>query len=282
MAYTTQSDLNSLFNTIFEDSMFVARENNLMTALVTNYSARGWMNRVIPVYAQVTAEAVAEAEDYANPTTFTKSTSATLTPSEVMAQVVLTDRRIETDPEDARRDASLELGNAVATKIDVDLVGTFSSFTTGVGTANTALTIDNIAAGISLLRNALAPNPLYVVLHPYGWHDIWDLLGTPASNLAWQGDIANEALRSFFVGRWLGASAWFTSANITVDGSDDAIGALFNPQSIAFDSRKAPLLEPERDASLRAWELNMSAGYAVGIRRDGFGVKITHDATAPS
>lgn len=281
MAASTVTNLNSLFNTIYEDSLFVAREQNLMVNLVTNYSARGWMNRVIPIYAQITAEAVGENEDFANPTTFSKTAHATLTPGEIMAQVVLTDRRIETDPEDARRDASEELGNAIATKIDTDLVGLFSSFTTTtIGTAGQGLTLNKVAAAQIQIRNQKAPNPLYIVLHPYGWFDIWDELGTPGTN-SWQGDIANEALRSFYVGDWLNAQ-WFVSANISVDASDDAYGGIFNPQALAFDSRKSPLMEPERDASLRAWELNMSAGYAYGIRRQAFGGYLLHDATAPT
>jgi hypothetical protein len=280
MAISQVSDLNSLFNSIFEDSMFVAREQNIMTSLVTNFSARGWMVRKLPTYSSITAETVAEAEDFQNPTTFSKS-AVTLTPAEIMAQVVLTDRRIETDPEDARRDAVLELGNAIATKIDVDILGNFSSFDAGVGSAGSSLTLDNCAAALSKLRAAYAPNPIYIVLHPYGWHDIWNELGTPAAHYSFQGDIANEALRSFFVGNWLNIS-WFTSGNISIDASDDAVGAMFNPGALAFDSRKAPLIEPERDASLRSWELNMSAGYAHGIRRNGFGQSITHDATAPA
>jgi hypothetical protein len=281
MAWSKISDLNSLFAEIYEGSLFVARENNIMTNLVTNYSARGWMARNLPIYAQVTAESIGEGEDFSNPTTWSKSSLAILTPGEIMCQVVLTDRRIETDPDDARRDATVEMGNAVATKIDVDLVGTFASFSSGLGTANNSLTINIVAAAISQLRNANAPNPLYVVLHPYGWHDIWDELGTPASNLAFLGDQANAALRSFFVGSWLNVT-WFTSSNISVDGDGDAIGGIFNPQALAFDTRKAPLLEPERDASARAWELNLSAGYAYGVRRTAFGRKLTHDATAPT
>lgn len=281
MAISKVSDLNSLFNSIFEDALFVAREQNLMVNLVTNYSARGWMDRKVSIYPEIVAESVGEGEDFSNPTTFDKTVLATLTPAEIMAQVVLTDRRIETDPDDARRDASLELGNAIATKIDKDILAEFANFTNGLGSAGNSLTINIVAAGISQLRNANAPNPLYCVLHPYGWHDIWDELGTPATNLAFLGDVANEALRSFFVGSWLNIS-WFTSANIAVDASDDAVSGLFNPQSLAFDSRKAPLMEPERDASLRAWELNISAGYADGVRRDAFGRKLTHDATAPT
>ncbi len=281
MAISKVSDLNSLFNTIFEDALFVAREQNLMTNLVTNYSARGWMDRKISIYPEIVAEVVAEAEDFSNPTTFDKTVLKTLTPAEVMAQVVLTDRRLETDPEDARRDASAELGNAIGTKIDKDIVAEFANFTTGLGSSGSALTINIVAAAISQLRNANAPNPIYVVLHPYGWHDIWDLLGTPASNLALLGDVANQALRDFYVGDWLNVR-WFISGNIAVDATPDAVGGIFNPGALAFDSRKAPLMEPERDASLRAWELNMSAGYADGVRRTAFGRKLTHDATAPT
>jgi hypothetical protein len=282
MAISTVSSLNSLFAALFEDALFVAREANMMTNLVTNYNATGWMNRSVSIYPTVSAVAVAEGTDFASPTTFTKTSLATLTPNEVIAQVILTDRRIDTDPDDARRDAAQELGNAVATKIDVDLVGEFTNFTTDKGPgAGSAATIATFAAGISVLRNALAPNPIYVVAHPYHWHDIWTELGQPAANQAFLGDVANEALRSFYVGSWTNAS-WFVNANISVDTDSDAISAMFNPGGLAFDSRKAPTLEPERDASLRAWELNLSAGYADGVRRDAFGVKYTADATEPT
>jgi len=147
--------------------VFVAREQNLMVNLVRNFSARGWMSRKLSIYAEVTAETVGEGEDFANPTTFDKTVLATLTPGEVMAQIILTDRRIETDPDDARRDAATELGNAIATKIDTDLVTEFTNITSGVGSAGSSLTFNMVAAALSQLRNANAPNPIYVVLHPY-------------------------------------------------------------------------------------------------------------------
>ena len=282
MAITKKSDLNSLFNSIYEDSLFVARENNVMTGLVTNYSATGWMSRIVPIYAQVTAQSVAEGVDFANPTTFSKSAQATFTPGEIMCQVTLTDIEIDTDPENARGNASIEMGNAIATKIDTDLVGLFTSLSTdkGPGAGQTA-TLAKFATAISVLRYNKVPNPIHIVLHPYTWFDIWSELGQPAATKVLLGDIANEALRSFFVGDWLAAD-WFTSANIAADASADAISSIFNPQAFAFDSRKAPTMEPERDASLRAWELNMSAGYAYGVFRGTYGVKYTADVTEPA
>jgi hypothetical protein len=281
MAISQVSDLNSLFNSIYEDAMFVARENNLMTSLVTNYSAKGWMTRYISTYPTITAEAVAETEDFANPTTLTKTEVTNLVPGEIMAQVILTNRRISTDPQDARTDSATELGNAVAYKIDYDLCADFTSVTSGTGTAGASLTLGKVAAALAGLRTDITPNPIYVVIHPYGWFDIWDELGTPAATYAFQGDIANEALRSYFVGSWLGVT-WFTSANIAIDSSDDAVGCIFNPQALAFDSRKPPTFEPEYDASKRAWELNLSAGYGHGVRRTAFARKLTHDAAAPT
>lgn len=282
MTVSTKTSMNSLFNTIFEDALFVAREQNIMTNLVTVYTGTGYAQRKISTYPTTTAATVSEGIDYANAQEFTKTLLNTLTPSEVIAQSILTDVRVETDPQNALRDCATELGNAVATKIDTDLVGLFSSFSTDVGPgAGQPATLAKVAAGMSILRNAKVPNPIYIVLHPYCWHDIWTLLGQPAANQALLGDVATQALRDFYVGSFLNAT-WFTSANISADASDDAVSGIFSPQALAFDSRKAPTLEPERDASLRAWELNMVGGYAVGLRRSTFGVKYTCDVSTPS
>lgn len=282
MAITKYSDISSYVNSIFERSLFVAREQNLMTNLVRSLSAQGWMARVFSTRPQISAESVADGVDYANPTTFGKSPLATFTPGEIIAQVLLTDQDIETDPDNALNDAALELGNAMATKIDTDLVGSFSSFTTDKGDgAGNAASLANFAAAIAVLRNNKAPTPIYIVLHPYHWHDIWTGLGQPAATYANLDTITSQALRDYYVMDLIGAR-WFVSANISVDANDDAISGVFNPQALGFDSRRAPRLEPERDASLRGWELNMTAGYAYGVIRNTFGVKFTADATEPT
>lgn len=281
MALSKVSSINSLFNTIFEDALFVMREQNLMAGLVTNYTATGMQNRQMGIYPQLSAQTVAEGVDYANATEWTKTNQMTITPAEKMVQVVITDQRIATDPDDARADAAREMGGAIATAIDVDLVNLFSGFSVTKGTANNALTIANCAAAISVLRNAKAPNPLYFVLHPYQWQDVWALLGSPAANQAFLGDLANEAMRSYFVGSFLSAT-WFTSANITIDANSDATGAVFHREALALDTRRAPTMEVERDASLRGWELNMTVWYGVAERRDSFGVGIISDATEPT
>jgi hypothetical protein len=110
---------------------------------------------------------------------------------------------------------------------------------------------------------------------------VWVELGSPALTAAFLGDVANEALRQYFVGSFIGLQ-WFTNANIAVDASDDSSGAVFHRASLAFDTRTPMTMEPDRDPSLAAWELNVVTRYAVGVRRANWGYEIIHDATAPT
>jgi hypothetical protein len=57
---------------------------------------------------------------------------------------------------------------------------------------------------------------------------------------------------------------------------------MFTKEALAIDVREGMTMEPERDASKKAWELNASMGYAVGLLRGERGVKITSDVTEPT
>lgn len=274
------AQISGYFNSILEDALFVARDAMIMPSLVTQYSAVGWEDRKLSIYPQISASAVAETDDFANPTSFTKSAQVTLTPSEVMAQVILTDRRIATDPDSARVDAASELGNAIRDKIETDLLNLFDSFTddhssTG-GTASFSTTL--VGNAMASLRASKAQGPFYCAVHPYQWLDIWIEIGKPTTSLVAQ-NAANAALSDYFVANLINC-LWYQNALIDTT-SNKATAAVFNRQALALDTRKTPTLEPERDASKRAWELNMSAGYAVGVRYNAMGVKIESDCTSP-
>lgn len=281
MATSTISSMNSEYiDQIREDTLFVAREMNLAAGLVTNYTGMGWSNRKMAIYPTLTASSVGETDDFANPTEWTKTNEMNLTPGEVIVQVIITDRRQEEDPDGAIADASREMGMAVATKIDTDVFSNFDSFGTGIGASGSEMSLKYVAAAISRLQNAHAPNPHYVVQHPYHWYEVWVDLGQPEANQAFLGDMANEAMRNWAVGDWM-AAQWFVSSNTEASGTDRYAG-VFHREALALDTRRRMRLEPERDASKRATELNLTAGYAHGVRRDEFGIYILADATAPT
>lgn len=282
MAVTYTTDLNSLYNTIYDRALFVARELNLMAPLVDNRSATGWMSRIVPTRPAITAVSVEEDADFNTPTTFTRTAAGTLTPGEIISQVVLTDRVMDTDPDSAMADAERELGASIATKIDVDLCGLFDNFTGTVGALDGTATLATFAAAISQLGNAHARQygGINAVLHPYHWHDLWVELGKPTTNVV-ASEVANQALKDYFVAQMLGAT-FYTSANIGTVASDDAWSGVFTRPALMLDTRRPPRLELQRDASARATELNMTAGYAVGIVRDDFGRGVVFDASEPS
>jgi hypothetical protein len=275
------ADLNSLFNNIYEDAYFALREQNLMTRLVQTFTdGRGDQTRQNSDYPTVTPVSVAETEDFAAPTRFDKTAGQTLTPGEVMSQVILTDRRIETDPQNARNDASLEMGAGMAEKVDTDLMGNFNSMTGGtVGASGSTMTWGYFYAAISVMRGAKIPRPWYCVLHPYAWHYMAETAAV-ASTVTNAPDFQDAVMRQWYVGSASGVDI-FISANCELSGTDYYSG-MFNPQAIAFDLRRDLRLEPERDASKRAWELNMTMLYAHGVWRPTWGVQILHDGTTPS
>jgi hypothetical protein len=70
----------------------------------------------------------------------------------------------------------------------------------------------------------------------------------------------------------------YESANLTIDGNDDAKGAVFAPEALAIAMKRDFQIEPQRDASLRAFELNATAVYGVGELDDSFGVEMFFDS----
>ena len=278
------TDLASLFNNIYEDAVFAVREQNMASRLVRVFTnGRGDQTRDNPEYSSITASDVAETEDFSNPTRMSKSSLATLTPGEIMSQVLLTDRRIETDPDSARQDASTELGAAMATKIDTDILGNFNALTAGtIGGAGSAATWGQFYAALSLLRGTNVPGPYVCVYHPYQWYQMGTAVaadaGVTQTNSPW---LQDSVMQNFWVSRIMGVDI-FISANCETSGGTAAYGAMFNRDAIAFDIRRDVRLEPERDASHRAWELNVSALYAHGVWRPAFGVCIYSSANTPT
>lgn len=283
MAFTKVSDILSptdFIQKVYEDAMFVARDQNLMASLVTTYTGEGIAPRVSSEWSATNIVAVNDDDDLTSQA-FTPTVLSTLTPSEVGAQYLVTDQRAESDPFGVQQAAAVELGQAIATKIETDLVGNFDNFTGGtVGVAGSAMTWGRFFAAAAQLRAQKAPGPVYAVLHPYHWHDLASEAAIAGANFN-APQFADEVMRNRFVGMAAGVMI-FESANIPVDGNDDAVSGLFTPMALALDIRRAPRIEDERDASRRATELNLSAVYAHGVWRPKFGVQMIADASVPT
>ncbi len=87
---TTSSTLSELYTEIVAEALFVAQEASVLRNLVTNYNITGQGKEIsVPIYAAVSAAAVAEATDLSN--TAVNPTEATFTASEHGVMTTLTD-----------------------------------------------------------------------------------------------------------------------------------------------------------------------------------------------
>lgn len=278
MPYNTAANISAFVNTVWADAMLVARDNNIMSGLVTRFGDRsGLAVRSNAKYGTAVFNQIAETDDLSSQT-FTPSVDQSLTPYEYGAQFFITDSRIETDIYAARQDAAMELGAAYGQDVDSHLAGLFSSLTAGtVGGTTTNLTWANFLAAITKMRRANAPRPWACVLTPEQYHCLGTAIA-PGVTVTNAPALQDEFMRQFYQATFNGVDV-YTTANIGTATS--VYGGMFSRNAIALDMRRPFRIEPERDASRRGFELNASSIYAYGVWRPQYGVAIYTAGTAP-
>jgi hypothetical protein len=250
-----------------------------MRNLVRNYTIIGGGKSVeVPIYSTVSASAVAEATDLSN--TAVNPSSVTITASEVGVMTTLTDLARNSASRNVAGDIGRLFGEAIARKMDADLSGLFTGFSTEKGPgAGAELTIQDLFEAGTELRSANAPGPYYGVFHPKQIFNVKKALTNTFAGSGNLPDLGNEALRSGYVGQIAGIQI-FESSNVAVDGSDDSIGGVFSMDALGLAMMQDLKIESQRDASLRADEIVATAVYGVGELHDSYGVKLTADSLA--
>lgn len=285
----TYSDISSIAQAVQEDAYFIVRESALMPSLVTVMTDMSGLNpRTGYKYNNGTAKTIGEADDLTSDA-FTPSADQTLTPAEIGEQFFITDSRAESDaPENIRNDAARELGFAATDKLETDLIGDMASLTGGtIGAAGTVITWGHVAAGIAQARNANknAAKPLVAVIHGYQWAVLAKSATLAGASVAatapgFQEQITRTGGSTVQVATFMGVPIYQVYAS--PNSLDDFTGGIFPREALALDWRRRIRIEPERDASRRGWELNMSAVYAHGVWRPDLGIQMVFDATAPT
>ena len=280
---STSSTLSELYTEIVAEAQFVASEQSIMKNLVRNYAITGGGKVVeVPVYGTVSASAVAEATDLSN--TAINPTSVSITASEVGIMTTLTDLARNSAPRNVAGDIGKLFGEAIAKKIDTDLTAKFDGFSQEIGDGTTALSPANIFNAVAILRkNAVPSTDMSAVVHPLNAYDLKaGLTNTFANSNA--NDLANEALRSGYVGSLAGVKIFETSNMADTSGNNpgttgDYKGAVFHRDALALAMMQDIKIETQRDASLRADEIVATSVYGTGEIHDTYGVEINVDSS---
>jgi N4-gp56 family major capsid protein len=274
---TTSTTISELYTEIVAEAQFVASEKSIMRNLVKNYSISGGGKVVeVPVYAQVSAAAVADATDLSN--TAINPSSVSITASEVGVMTTLTDLARNSAPRNVAADIGKLFGEALARKQDADLTALFDGFSVAAGDGSAAIAPADIFNALSTLRaSALSANECAVVLHPKIAFDLKKGLTNTFAGL--DTETSNEALRSGFVGTLAGLRIFETSNIANTGNAGDYKGGAFHRDALAIAMMQDVKIETQRDASLRADEIVATSVYGVGEIHDSYGVELHYDSS---
>lgn len=251
-----------------------------------------------PKYSQVVTGALTDGIDMAQAQEITDSV-ITVTPSEFGAQVVLTDMMMMTVKDSFFSVATRILADSFDRQQDETLVDDMDQYSLALGSAATALNIGHLMAGhASVKYNAPAngvagrggepaPDPIHAVLTPSQIHSLRKTLvggvgAAAATQITPETERAKKVEGSFTIDGIPGLTI-HSDINIQKDTSDDAKGGLFSKMAqIVAELGGGPGVEKERDASLRAWELNYVGRWGRAEYNDAWGREMLFDSALPT
>ena len=236
-----------------------------------------------PISPALAAASIAEGVDLAN-TPFA-TTQVTVTAAEVGLLLTITDLLSVSDIVDDGYYAA-EGGKALAAKFNTDVLALSAGFANQCGATTVNLTEQNILDGLVTLAAAGVPPPYVGALHPRQWADLIADIGTTVTPAAGPGSQSARAATNDLavpssggLGSLYGVE-WYVSHLVpTATAGADRLGMIVQPSNaLGHVSKWDARVEFERDASLRAREIAITACYGVGELRDACGIGVLTDA----
>lgn len=215
-------------------------------------------------------------------------TTTDLTTAERGAKFILTDKLVRQANDNTFNMVGKQLGDGLARIMDTDGIALFSGLNGGtvLGADNIDMEIINLAACIAFARDNNFPNPVHIIHHPNAVYMTMASMAivpeTAGDPLAGSDPERGKLLNNFYKMRFDNVGLFQTS-NIAVEsGVNSGIGAIFSENAMSLLTSVGMNHEEERDASLRAWEVILTADYGVFELDDGYGAGMQYEIGAPS
>ena len=230
---------------------------------VADISSDSTLSVELPKWPLLTASDLTEATDMSNTSVNTASTL--LTADEAGIMITVTDMLLNGAGLGGLEPFAAELGKALANKIDADLLASASSFTNSVGTSGADMTENDFLSAIYTLELGNGKGPFVAVLHPYQVSNlrraiaastgaVWGGPSTPAADLGSLGTLYGVDIVQ---------STNCASVNLNAD-RQGVMMPLGNQSGLAYVLKTGAKTEFQRDASLRATEIVVTAVYGHG------------------
>lgn len=214
-------------------------------------------------------------------------TTLDLTSSEVGAKIILTDKLVRQENESVFNIVGRQFGDAAARKKDQDIIALYASLNSGtsLGATTKLMTMTNLAACIAFAKTNKFPEPIAVVHHPYTvYATVLSAAVTPSATYPLPDGYAEDLIKRFYAFEVNGVQV-FQDGNIQGGAggvANDGIGAIFSMNAMVVLNSKGFGVEEQRDASLRAWELNATADYGAFQLDTTYGAPLLYSIAAPA
>jgi N4-gp56 family major capsid protein len=279
MAGSTTTTLNDLLPAITAEAMFVAGERSIMRGLVKNFALAPGQGKTItvPIYPLQSAAAVTEGDEVGN--TAVSTDGATLTVTTAAIRTLVTDLAVASSASNVVADLGRLFGEAIARKVDTDLLALFSGFSGGVGAADAALSAATIAKAAATLRARGVPvQDLACVINPYVAYDLKSAITNTFANPN-AGLIQNEAMTTGYIGTLFGIPVYESNLIANNGTAGDYVGGVFHREALGLAMVGDINIETQRRASYLGTDIVASMHYGVGELYDNYGVKVTADSS---
>lgn len=284
MAQTaTTGSLENAQNIIIAAARYTEEHNAPAMNLIEQFTLpKGSKQVTVPKVGQMSMQDLTDGVDIVDEEDI-GMTTVDLTASEVGAKIILTDKLVRQSAENVFSMIGRQLGDGMARKKDVDVLALYSGFSTDFGAAGRSMSLANVAKAIAYAKGKKFGSNVYIVQHPFAVFDIANTAVTASTTypvpVGWSADL----LGNFFSGlRPINGVPIFEDGNISIDSSDDAVGVIADRSALAVLKSVDMNKEQDRDISLRATEIVITADYGVFELDDSKGVALTLDAGTPA
>ena len=210
-------------------------------------------------------------------------TTVDLTASEVGAKIILTDKLARQSAENVFSIIGRQLGDGMARKKDKDVLALYTNLNGGtkLGAATKYMKVANVQGIIAHAKANKFGSQLYILHHPNAVAYLSKEAATVATSNAVPEGWTADLLQNFWSGlRPMNGVPIFEDGNITADSDGDGIGVIADKSALAVLKSVDTRTERQRDASLRATEVVITADYGVFELDDSRGAGVTFDVTA--
>ena len=282
----TTGQLENASREMMTSARYTHEHNAPVYGLVQHYQLRkGHDTGIFPKFGQMTMSQLTDGIDMVDEEELGMPT-VSVTTNEFGAKVILTDKLLRENDAVVWAVPGRQMGDAYVRLRETELIGLFTSLNGGTnfGAAGAAMSVGNISSVVAIAKTDKMGSDLSIIHHPVAVLRLARDLSTIGSGVT--RPLPEGYSARLMTKAWKGYMVWdvpvFESGNITRDGSDDAIGAIMDKMALGFLEEKAMSQEKERDASLRAWELNVVTDFAAFELDDTLGAGLTYDAVDPS